>query len=442
MTDFTLEILPLHQGLIAGRDNAIDALIKVSATGQEDAIPNGAALDLSIVIDRSGSMALSLEDVKRCVRAIIDRVGSNDRIGVIAYDDMAVEVVPFGPLRNWSDARDAVDAVTPRGMTDLHAGWHTGIAALRQGLGDAVPGSQPVDRLARLLLLSDGIANRGLTDPVLLSSLCREQARAGISTSTFGIGQDFGESLMTVMAKFGSGNAYYGKTSAELIGCYEQELDALRAMRATNLALRFTPADGTRIDERNGHLREGQQLLLPDVASGSSAISVVKIHIPATLAVEGTAPVVLSCQVTLHALGRGPVSVEATLRLPVMTAAAFEALPRNEEVHARICESRAAELMDQAAAAAQRGDWRQVEATLATAREEAGSNQWVRDALATLSRYAHQRDEMALQKEAHYQSKEMRRKLRGFGEAEAFDRDAETSRMSFLRRKREQGVKD
>jgi len=442
MTDFTLEILPLRQGLIAGRDNAIDALIKVSATAPEEADPNGAALDLSIVIDRSGSMAGSLEDVKRCVRAIIDRAGSNDRIGVIAYDTLVESVVPFGPLTNWSDAREAIDGLTARGGTDLHLGWRTGVDELRHGLGDAVPGGQSVDRLTRVLLLSDGLANAGIADPVLLSSLCREQARAGISTSTFGVGHDFGEDLMTAMAKFGSGNAYYGKTSAELIGCYEQELDALRAMRATNLALRFTPADGVRVDERNGHLREGAQLLLPDLAAGSSAISVVRLHVPAAIAVEGSAPAVLSCQVTLHALGRGAVSVEATLRLPVMTAAAFEALDQNEEVHARLCEARAAELMDMAASAAQRGDWRGVEETLAIAHAEAGSNQWVRDALTTLLRYAHQQDQMSLQKEAHYQSKEMRRKLRGFGEAEAFDRDAEASRMSFLRRKREQGLNE
>ena len=84
--------------------------------------------------------------------------------------------------------------------------------------------------VSRVLLLSDGGANRGLTDPAKIAQACGRMAKAGVSTSTYGLGGGFNEELMSAMAEAGRGNAYYGATAADLKDPFEAEFDLLRAL--------------------------------------------------------------------------------------------------------------------------------------------------------------------------------------------------------------------
>lgn len=465
---FVLEILPLRHGLIAGQDNMVDVLVKISATARQTTAARDlqhAPLDLSIVIDRSGSMSGAIDNVKRCVRAIINRMTPDDRIGVTAYDHEIETVIPFGPLTQRDNALDAIDALTARGQTALHAGWHAGIEALRRGQAakDPAQALSPSGRLARVLLLSDGNANVGMTDPLLISRQCRQEASYGQSTSTFGIGRSFHEELMTAMASAGGGNAYYGKTAADLIGCYEEELDALRATTATGLCLRIGHPDGVTATDRSLYPRDGGRILLPDLAEEAAIVMMLRLHVPgaalqerraaasagrvpcARLGAHGTSLhdrselQVMTCRLELHERGIGPHTCEASLVLPLMTGAAYAALQPNVEVAARHDEARAGELLEEAGAAASKGDWARVAAILEAARAEAQSNKWIMHALERLSGLAHSQDRERVRKEAHYQSRSMRTKLRGIDELADFDAATERERRSFLRRKAERG---
>jgi Ca-activated chloride channel family protein len=64
------------------------------------------------------------------------------------------------------------------------------------------------DVTSRVILLSDGCANAGLVEPEAIHAQCGEFARAGISTSTYGLGRHFNEDLMIGMARSGLGNSY------------------------------------------------------------------------------------------------------------------------------------------------------------------------------------------------------------------------------------------
>ena len=50
----------------------------------------------------------------------------------------------------------------------------------------------------RVILMSDGLANKGVTDKTLLSKICKKQLNEhGISVSTMGVGEGYDEKLMT-----------------------------------------------------------------------------------------------------------------------------------------------------------------------------------------------------------------------------------------------------
>ena len=60
-----------------------------------------------------------------------------------------------------------------------------------------------------MLLLTDGLANVGITDRDELIGLAYDLRRRGVSTSTFGVGTDFDEGLLQGMADAGGGHFYF-----------------------------------------------------------------------------------------------------------------------------------------------------------------------------------------------------------------------------------------
>jgi len=85
--------------------------------------------------------------------------------------------------------------LTARGNTNLHGGWLKGAGELA--------GHVKADNLSRVLPLSDGNANAGLTDPAAICAQCTQLATTGVTTSTYGLGHHFNEDLMVRMAEAG-----------------------------------------------------------------------------------------------------------------------------------------------------------------------------------------------------------------------------------------------
>ncbi len=90
------------------------------------------------------------------------------------------------------------------GTTNLSGGCLKGMEALRTGQDGAGP--------RKVLLLTDGLANVGITEPEALVQMTGKAAAAGVGTSTIGFGGDFAEELLTQMADAGGGNAHYAPT--------------------------------------------------------------------------------------------------------------------------------------------------------------------------------------------------------------------------------------
>jgi Ca-activated chloride channel family protein len=160
-------------------------------------------MSLGLVLDRSGSMAgakldLAREGAIRAIRAL----RPEDRLSLVAYDDRIELLVRSGPPTSRQRvAEHRLLQLEARGNTDLCGGWLRGCEQVGLGIEDG--------RLGRCLLLTDGLANEGVTDRLAIVGHAAELRRRGVTTSTLGVGRDFDEGLLREMAEGGGGNFYF-----------------------------------------------------------------------------------------------------------------------------------------------------------------------------------------------------------------------------------------
>jgi len=200
---------------------------------------------LALVLDRSGSMSRGkLDTAKMAALQVLERLTDRDQAAVVVFDDridvLSSTVALTAPAREAIRAR--LGGVEARGSTALHEGWLTGAQAI------ADDGNEHKGSPARVLLLTDGLANVGKTDPEeIATEAAQVHSRAGIATSTFGIGDDYDEGLLGPMAVAGGGQFHHLRQAAEIITTFSGELGALLDTAATQVSLELEVGLGTEI---------------------------------------------------------------------------------------------------------------------------------------------------------------------------------------------------
>ncbi|NBU29323.1 MAG: VWA domain-containing protein, partial [Caulobacteraceae bacterium] len=375
-----LTLSPRKKAVSLDQTSPLEVLVRAIGPAFPSRSPARKALNLALVIDKSGSMGgQPLDEAKRCAIAIVDRMAPGDYVSVVAYDQAAELVWPAQTVSTTFELRQAIASIHEGGTTALHDGWAAGAEQAAMNVSRA--------GISRVLLLSDGCANQGLTDPDRIASHCALMAEKGISTSTYGLGSGFNEELMLGMANQGGGNGYYGQTAADLMGPFQEEFDLLQAIYARNLCLSLSAEPGVRISVANDLRETPGGWRLPDLAFGSEAWALVRISVTADLLAGGESllplfKATLTYDTDTGSGQSGPVG----LALPPVSATAFAAAAEDNSVARRAQEVRFAEFQREAASAARRGDWSQVDAVLEQARSEAQGNEWLSSTMQSLER--------------------------------------------------------
>lgn len=436
MNQIALALTPRRTALIDGADTEFEVLVSVSAPDAPANLPPRAPLNLAIVIDRSGSMAgRPLAEAKRCAEFIVQHLGPEDRASIVTFESRVQVVAPSASAAAKEPFLRAVRAIASGGQTALHEGWLEGA---EQAAPYVVQGA-----IARVLLLTDGQANVGETNPATVAADCARLAASGVSTSTYGLGKGFNEELLGAMADAGGGQAYYGETAEDLMDPFREEFDLMSAICGRKLKLRLEPNSGVSVRVINAYRTDADgRSLLPDLAYGSAAWALLKVRVPTQLeAVQAgsTVHVLSACIEYEDAGGREKASELSHLRLQRLPFAAFAELAEDETVVARAQELRAADLLSQAREAALRQDWDLVDQLLATAQAEAGENEWVAATTSALQEYAAFRDRSMFSKEAYYAARKKRMRLAGFNESVPYQTELEMLKPLYARRKPRQG---
>ncbi|MBN3951784.1 MAG: VWA domain-containing protein [Nostoc sp. NMS7] len=194
-------------------------------------------LNLSLVIDRSGSMAgAPLHHALKAAEAVVDQLEPDDILSVVVYDDEVDSVVPPQAVTNKAALKNSIHKVRAGGITNLSGGWLKGCEHVKTRLDP--------QKINRVLLLTDGHANMGIQDPKILTATSGQKAEEGIITTTLGFAQGFNEDLLIGMARAATGNFYFIQSIDEATEVFSIELDSLRAVVGQNLKVTLELADG------------------------------------------------------------------------------------------------------------------------------------------------------------------------------------------------------
>jgi len=432
-----LLIQPLRAGLCAGRAQAFEVLIRVQAPDRvrpPEGAPTRSPHALALVIDRSGSMrGQPLAEARRCAQFVISRLAATDLLALVQFDNRVERLWPAVPLRDGESVRAALERVQAGGTTNLHGGWVHGADSLADVAGDG---------LKRVILLSDGCANEGITDTGEIARQCAQWAERGITTSTYGLGRDFNEDLMVAMARSGGGSHYYGDTANDLMEPFERELDLIGRLVLRRPQLRIHVAEGVEVTMINTLERSAEAgWFLPDLAAGAEAWALVSVRVAAERVTDAGALVDLfHGTISAQSADGAPVTVPTvSLQLPVLSPAEHEMLVEDELVRRRQSELEAADLLAQTRSLAAAGQWDRVDALLQLARERFGGNPWLVDIVLAMTELAAQRDDKRLEKEVTYFRATAHSRLAAPAEALSMAAIDTLEVPSFLRRKVRQG---
>ena len=432
---------PEKNGLLINQENKLNVLLNISkevkeSTEQVERLP----LNLSLVIDRSGSMnGEPLDEAKKCASMLVDRMNENDRLSVVTYESDAEVLVASQPVSHKEHFKSQINSIRPGGMTALYDGWSLG--------AEEVAKNSNGNFISRVLLLSDGQANQGLTDDGVIAAHCQKMAEAGVTTSTYGLSEHFNENLMAGMASAGQGQAHYGQTAEDLIDPFKEEFDLLEAVLLRRIRLRLMPEKGVSFEVLNGYSQDNEgRFIMPDLALGADVWALLKIKINSDLCdkTAGKKIKLLSAYIDyLEHDGLEQRSDTSKLTIDLCNQEKFDSLEVDETVELRASEVRAATLQENAQVAARAGNWSEVDKIMIELVELGKDNEWVKATAARLRRYSLDRHAEAFSKESLYKSRRMKQRYVAREEAR-FDIASSSmpSQPSYLRRKIEEGKRE
>ena len=263
-------------------DKKQPAFVKIGLTGFKlESKDKRAPVNVAIVLDKSGSMqGDKIAKARDAAIAAIGRLGSDDIAAVVAYDSTVQVIVPATKLSDKQSVIDKVRQIEAGGSTALFAGVSKGADELRKFLDK--------NRVNRVILLSDGLANVGPQSPSELGSLGASLMKEGISVSTMGLGLDYNEDLMTKLARNSGGNHVFIEAADDLVRVFNHEFNDVLSVVAQEVTISIRLADGVRPVRALNAAAEinGQEVIVQmnQLYSEQEKYLMLEVEVPATAA--------------------------------------------------------------------------------------------------------------------------------------------------------------
>jgi Ca-activated chloride channel homolog len=237
-----------------------------------------APVNLSLVIDRSGSMkGTRIRNAINAATTAVGRLNEGDTVNVVTFDTQVQVVVPPTTISAGSRDRlmDDIRRIGLGGDTCISCGIEEGMVLLEQ-----TPG-----KVNKMILLSDGDANHGVRDVPGFRSIAQRAASRGMSVTTIGVDVDYNEKIMAAIAQDSNGRHYFVENDAALARVFESEAESLTSTVASGAEIAVDLAAGVELDRvfDRTFRRSGNRIIVPlgTFAQGDVKTVLLKVKVPA-----------------------------------------------------------------------------------------------------------------------------------------------------------------
>jgi len=262
----------------------MEVAAREGAAGTDGAEASRPPATTVLAIDVSGSMqGEPLDHVVRSVDRLLDALGAEDRVAVVAFSDGATRVVE--PTAVDAAGKRLVRARVARlfaeGQTNVEAGLELSaelLAAEANAAGAEV-------RRRGVVLLSDGQPNRGAsTADALRAVVLRHRSLA--SFSSLGYGTNHAEDVLSAVGDAGGGGYEYVPDPATCARAFARALGAQADVVASSVEIAIAPAEGVEIARLLGGEparfgRDGLTVALADMVPGMRRVVVAELSLRA-----------------------------------------------------------------------------------------------------------------------------------------------------------------
>ncbi|MCA2977217.1 MAG: VWA domain-containing protein [Myxococcaceae bacterium] len=275
----------LSHPVLAPGTSDVFATLEVSAVDRPGA-PR-AAVNLAVVIDRSGSMSgAKIAQARRAALHLVELLNETDRLAIVHYGT-DVQVLPgaFATAANKERMRGFVRAISEQGGTNIGDALVAGKAQLDVARSDFT--------VNRLILLSDGQPTVGVTSAAGLERVAQTLRSAGTTITALGVGADFNEDLMQRLAELGGGSYGFIRDAEATASLFERDLAQAGTMVARGVTVSVELPPGVALREVLGRPSavEGRRVTvtMPDFSARQTERLVVHLTASGLTGAEGAA---------------------------------------------------------------------------------------------------------------------------------------------------------
>lgn len=162
--------------------------------------------DFVVVLDTSESMknADKLASVLATIEYLIDVLTEKDRFALVHFNEKATVLFSLDYVTNENKSLllCILQNIQAIGNTNISDGLFTALSILQARQDDNLP-------ISRILLLTDGLSNRGLSHSDMIQKLREEQLHENLTIHCFGYGKDHSSSCLQAIAFRSPGGLYY-----------------------------------------------------------------------------------------------------------------------------------------------------------------------------------------------------------------------------------------
>lgn len=167
------------------------------------------SLGMVLVIDKSGSMSGDkIEMAKSAARSAVELLGSNDQVGVVAFDGDTFVISEMQPAGNKGRISDDISRIEAGGGTTMYPAMEQAHEILRGTTA----------RLKHVIILTDGVSSPGD-----FTGLAAEMAQERMTVSTVAVGTDSDTAILEEVAKSGQGRYYFTDDPANIPQIFAKE---------------------------------------------------------------------------------------------------------------------------------------------------------------------------------------------------------------------------